>query len=58
MASAKKEALEDGRSSGHITNLKQSIFETFDIYDGHQLFCLWSEADCPLSFGICHKIHN
>jgi hypothetical protein len=32
MAAAKKEALEDGASSGHITNLKQSILETFDIY--------------------------
>jgi hypothetical protein len=24
-----------GSSSGHITNLKQSILETFDIYAGH-----------------------
>jgi hypothetical protein len=25
-----------GASSGHITNLKQSILETFDIYDTRQ----------------------
>jgi hypothetical protein len=31
MAAAKKEALEADGSSGHITNLKQSILETFDI---------------------------
>jgi hypothetical protein len=33
MATAKKEALKDRASSGHITNLKQSILETFDIHD-------------------------
>ncbi len=27
MATAKKEALKDGAGSGHITNLKQSIWE-------------------------------
>jgi len=31
MAIAKKEALKDRTSSGHITNLKQYIMETFDI---------------------------
>jgi hypothetical protein len=27
-----------GTSSGHITNLKQSILETFDIYGYNQTF--------------------
>ncbi len=27
-----KKPIETGASSGHITNLKQSILETFDIY--------------------------
>jgi hypothetical protein len=29
--------LEGRHSSGHITNLKQSILETFDIYEQHTL---------------------
>ncbi len=36
MAAAKKEEkknIKTSTSSGHITNLKQSILETFDIYD-------------------------
>ncbi len=36
MAAAKKKEkkpIQTGASSGHITNLKQSIQETFDIYD-------------------------
>jgi hypothetical protein len=33
MAAAKKKPIKTGASSGHITNLKQSILETFDIYD-------------------------
>ncbi len=28
----KKKPIKTGASSGHITNLKQSILETFDIY--------------------------
>ncbi len=32
MAAAKKNPWKTGASSGHITNLKQSILETFDIY--------------------------
>jgi hypothetical protein len=35
MAAVKKEEkkpIKTGTSSGHITNLKQSILETFDIY--------------------------
>jgi hypothetical protein len=32
MAAAKKKLWKIGASSGHITNLKQSILETFDIY--------------------------
>jgi hypothetical protein len=34
MAAAKKEKkpIKTGTSSGHITNLKQSILETFDIH--------------------------
>jgi hypothetical protein len=32
MAGAKKKPIKTGASSGHITNLKQSILETFDIY--------------------------
>ncbi len=32
MVAAKKEAWKMGVSSGHITNLKQSILETFNIY--------------------------
>ncbi len=31
----KKKPWKMGSSSGHITNLKQSILETFDIYDTH-----------------------
>jgi hypothetical protein len=33
---AKKKHWKTGTSSGHITNLQQSILETFDIYDGKQ----------------------
>jgi hypothetical protein len=33
MATAKKKPIKAGASSGHITNLKQSILETFDIYE-------------------------
>jgi hypothetical protein len=29
-----------GASSGHITNLKQSILEAFDIYDRNSSICL------------------
>ncbi len=32
MAAAKKKTIKIGASSGHITNLKQSILETFNIY--------------------------
>ncbi len=32
MAAAKKKPIETSASSGHITNLKQFILETFDIY--------------------------
>jgi hypothetical protein len=35
MAAAKKEEkkpIKTGASSGHITNLKQSILETFNVY--------------------------
>ena len=32
MAAAKKKPWKMGTSRGHITNLKQSILETFDIY--------------------------
>jgi hypothetical protein len=32
MAAEKKKPLKTGTSSGHITNLKQSILETLDIY--------------------------
>jgi hypothetical protein len=32
MAAAKKEPWKTSTSSGHITNLRQSILETFDIY--------------------------
>jgi hypothetical protein len=37
MATAKKEKkpLKTGASSGHITNPKQSVLETFDIYGCH-----------------------
>jgi hypothetical protein len=38
MATVKKEEkkpIKTGASSGHITNLQQSILETFDIYDSH-----------------------
>ncbi len=28
-----KKPIKTGTSSGHITNLKQSILETFDIYE-------------------------
>jgi hypothetical protein len=30
-----------GTSSGHITNLKQSILETFDIYEFNPLILGW-----------------
>jgi hypothetical protein len=41
-----KKPIETGASSGHITNLKQSILETFDIYVftlGEIMFCLHQE---------------
>jgi hypothetical protein len=31
-----KKSIKTGASRGHITNLKQSILETFDIYTPHQ----------------------
>jgi hypothetical protein len=33
MSTAKKKPIKTGTSSGHITNLQQSILETFDIYE-------------------------
>jgi hypothetical protein len=33
----KKKPWKMGASSGHITNLKQSIWETFDIYGAKRL---------------------
>jgi hypothetical protein len=33
MAAIKKKPIKTGASSRHITNLKQSILEAFDIYD-------------------------
>jgi hypothetical protein len=33
MTAAKKKPWKTGASSGHITNLEQSILETFDIYE-------------------------
>jgi hypothetical protein len=33
--SKKKKPLKTGTSSGHITNLKQSVWETFEIYAKH-----------------------
>ncbi len=46
MATAKKEKkpIKTGAISSHITNLKQSIFETFDIYDDTADY-----SDTPLS---------
>ncbi len=35
MVPAKKKPRKTGTSSGHITNLKQSILETFNIYVCH-----------------------
>ncbi len=32
MAAAKKKPIKTGASSGHLTNLEQSILETYDIY--------------------------
>jgi hypothetical protein len=54
MATARKKEkrLKCGASSGHITNLKQSIF-SFDIYgDKHQMIFLlvWKELDMPMIF--------
>jgi hypothetical protein len=39
MAAAKKKPWKTGASTGHITNLKQSILETFDIYDNTYRKC-------------------
>jgi hypothetical protein len=36
MATAKKKPIKTGTSSGHITNLKQSILETFDIHGDYK----------------------
>jgi hypothetical protein len=36
MAVAKKKPIKTSASSGHITNLKQSILDTFDIYDWYR----------------------
>ncbi len=33
MTAAKKKPIKTNTSRGHITNLKQSILETFNIYD-------------------------
>ncbi len=38
---AKKKPIKTGASSGHISNLKQSILENFDIY----AFCLKKHRD-------------
>ncbi len=39
MAAAKKKPIKTGPNSGHITNLKQSILETFDIYGFCTIAC-------------------
>jgi len=44
--SKKKKSIKTGTSSGQITNLKQSILETFDIYD------LYSNASTVLVYMI------
>jgi hypothetical protein len=41
MAAAKKKPLKMGARSEPITNLKQSILETFDIYGSHIKLQLW-----------------
>ncbi len=44
MAAAKKEekkSIKTGASSGHITNLKQAILETLDIYGNGKNEVFW-----------------
>jgi hypothetical protein len=49
MAPAKKKPWKTGASSGHITNLKQSILETFDInvHLTQVNLCFVSDANSP-----------
>jgi hypothetical protein len=42
---SKKEAYEDHASTGHTTNLKQSILKTFDINVSHNVVLLKSDLD-------------
>ncbi len=54
-----------GTSSGHITNLKQSILETFDIYDYYCFYSVSVTAENKYTlvepsikqFLICSKVH-
>ncbi len=39
-----------GASSGHTTNLKQSILETFDIYDATQALFTFCFTGTPVLF--------
>jgi hypothetical protein len=50
--------LESSASSGHITNLKQSILDTFDIYDSIQNCCFQMSSTTPVSsrHRICQKL--
>ncbi len=53
MAAAKKEKekkpIETGTSSGHLTNLKQSILESYDIYGPNKLLgCVLLDIALPV----------
>jgi hypothetical protein len=56
--SKKKKLIKTGDSSGHITNLKQSILETFDIYASTYNLTLLPKTKCFLLFYNCRKMAN
>ncbi len=50
MAAAKKKPWKMGASSGHIINLKQSILETFDIYEHTVISMTYPHLSAPGSY--------
>jgi hypothetical protein len=53
MAAAKKKLWKMSASRGYITNLKQSILETFDIYGlEHRQLEVDKQAKIDIKFGI------
>jgi hypothetical protein len=53
MAAAKKKPIKTVASSGHITNIKQSILETFDIYKTNSGCMVYGQASADRTKSGC-----